>query len=50
DVTTVLKALLEIGRQLRDNPPKQIISISPAYNVGIINWPPQQSLDPSSGK
>ncbi|GJX79670.1 poly(rC)-binding protein 4-like protein [Tanacetum coccineum] len=48
DVPAVLKALLEIGRQLRDNPPKQIISISPAYNVGIINRPPQQNLDPSS--
>ncbi|GJY21538.1 poly(rC)-binding protein 4-like protein [Tanacetum coccineum] len=48
DVPAVLKALLEIGHQLRDNPPKQIISISPAYNVGIINRPPQQNLDPSS--
>lgn len=50
DVPAVLKALLEIGRQLRDNPPKQVISISPTYKSGIIHRPPQQNLDPSSAE
>ncbi|XP_076894391.1 flowering locus K homology domain-like isoform X1 [Bidens hawaiensis] len=50
DVPAVLKALLEIGRQLRDNPPKQIISISPTYNLGFMHRPPQQYVDPSSAE
>ncbi|KVI01318.1 K Homology domain-containing protein [Cynara cardunculus var. scolymus] len=49
DVPAVLRALVEIGCQLRDNPPKQIISISPTYNLGFIHRPPQQYVDPSSG-
>ncbi|CAA3012808.1 poly(rC)-binding 4-like [Olea europaea subsp. europaea] len=32
DVPAVLRAVVEIGCQLRDNPPKQVISISPSYN------------------
>nr|XP_043628804.1 poly(rC)-binding protein 4-like [Erigeron canadensis] len=47
DVPAVLRALVEIGCQLRNNPPKQIISISPTYNLGI-HRPPQQYVDPSS--
>ncbi|XP_076920810.1 flowering locus K homology domain-like [Bidens hawaiensis] len=50
DVPAVLKALVEIGRQLRDNPPKQIISISPTYNLGFMHRPPQQYVDPSSAE
>ncbi|XP_024960516.1 poly(rC)-binding protein 4-like [Cynara cardunculus var. scolymus] len=50
DVPAVLRALVEIGCQLRDNPPKQIISISPTYNLGFIHRPPQQYVDPSSAE
>ncbi|KAM0031012.1 putative K domain-containing protein [Helianthus debilis subsp. tardiflorus] len=50
DVPAVLKALVEIGCQLRDNPPKQIISISPTYNLGFMHRPPQQYVDPSSAE
>ncbi|XP_071729529.1 uncharacterized protein [Rutidosis leptorrhynchoides] len=46
DVPAVLKALVEIGCLLRDNPPKQIISISPTYNFGLMR-PPQPQMDPS---
>ncbi|XP_040991356.1 uncharacterized protein LOC121238517 isoform X2 [Juglans microcarpa x Juglans regia] len=46
DVPAVLKALEEIGSQLR-KPPRQVISISPAYNYTSIR-PPQQYLDPTS--
>ncbi|XVF79785.1 hypothetical protein PTKIN_Ptkin15bG0017400 [Pterospermum kingtungense] len=49
DVPVVLKALAEIGYQLRENPPRQVISISPAYNY---NWlrpaPSQPYVDPTS--
>ncbi|XP_059633878.1 KH domain-containing protein At4g18375-like [Cornus florida] len=47
DVPAVLKALSEIGYQLRDNPPNQVISINPTYNLGF-NRPPQQYVDPNS--
>ncbi|KAL8239739.1 hypothetical protein R6Q59_016306 [Mikania micrantha] len=50
DVPAVLRALVEIGCQLRDNPPKQIISISPTYNLGFMHRPPQQYVDPSSAE
>ncbi|XP_024032959.1 poly(rC)-binding protein 4 [Morus notabilis] len=47
DVHAVLKALEEIGCQLRENPPKQVISISPAYNYTTVR-PPQPYMDPTS--
>ncbi|GLT39602.1 hypothetical protein SLA2020_137840 [Shorea laevis] len=47
DVPAVLKALTEIGNQLRENPPRQVISISPAYNYGLIR-PAQPYVDPTS--
>ncbi|KAK7824489.1 poly(rc)-binding protein 3 [Quercus suber] len=47
DVPAVLKALEEIGSQLRENPPRQVISISPVYNITSIR-PPQPYLDPTS--
>ncbi|GLU00387.1 hypothetical protein SLE2022_177640 [Rubroshorea leprosula] len=47
DVPAVLKALTEIGYQLRENPPRQVISISPAYNYGLIR-PAQPYVDPTS--
>ncbi|XP_021911322.1 uncharacterized protein LOC110825167 isoform X3 [Carica papaya] len=47
DVSAVLKALEEIAYQLRENPPRQVISISPAYNYTSIR-PPQPYLDPTS--
>ncbi|KAK9073805.1 hypothetical protein SSX86_006399 [Deinandra increscens subsp. villosa] len=50
DVPAVLRALVEIGCQLRANPPKQIISISPTYNLGFMHRPPQQYVDPSSAE
>ncbi|CAH1416078.1 unnamed protein product [Lactuca virosa] len=50
DVPAVLRALVEIGCQLRDNPPKQIISISPTYNLGFTHRPTQQYVDPSSAE
>ncbi|KAI3670927.1 hypothetical protein L1987_87571 [Smallanthus sonchifolius] len=50
DVPAVLRALVEIGCQLRDNPPKQIISISPTYNLGFMHQPTQQYVDPSSAE
>ncbi|KAK4592713.1 hypothetical protein RGQ29_017016 [Quercus rubra] len=46
DVPAVLKALEEIG-SLRENPPRQVISISPVYNITSIR-PPQPYLDPTS--
>ncbi|KAK1418482.1 hypothetical protein QVD17_27627 [Tagetes erecta] len=48
DVPAVQRALVEIGCQLRDNPPKQIISISPTYNLGFMHLPAQQYVNPSS--
>ncbi|KAL4591923.1 hypothetical protein LXL04_004898 [Taraxacum kok-saghyz] len=48
DIPAVLRALMEIGSQLRDSPHKQIISISPTYNLGFVYQPTQQYVDPSS--
>ncbi|EOX96435.1 hypothetical protein QUC31_005556 [Theobroma cacao] len=49
DVPAVLKALAEIGYQLRENPPRQVISISPAYNFNLLRPPqPQPYVDPTS--
>ncbi|KAG6592929.1 RNA-binding KH domain-containing protein PEPPER, partial [Cucurbita argyrosperma subsp. sororia] len=47
DVLAVLKALEEIGNQLRVNPPRQVISVSPTYNYNAIH-PPQSYMDPTS--
>lgn len=47
DIPAVLRAVVEIGCQLRDNPPKQVISISPTYNLGY-SRPSQPYVDPSS--
>ncbi|KAJ7950824.1 KH domain-containing protein [Quillaja saponaria] len=47
DIPAVMKALEEIGCQLRENPPKQVISISPTYNYAAIRTP-QHYLDPTS--
>ncbi|KAL7120995.1 hypothetical protein ACP275_02G156400 [Erythranthe tilingii] len=47
DIPAVLRAVVEIGCQLRDNPPKQIISVNPANNTGF-HRPPQQQVDPTS--
>ncbi|KAM7508831.1 hypothetical protein LguiA_019284 [Lonicera macranthoides] len=49
EVPAVLKALIEIGCQLRENPPKQVISFSPTYNLGT-HQPPQQYVDPNSAE
>lgn len=48
DVPVVLKALEEIGCQLRENPPKQVISISPSYNYSAVpfqQYAPQAAAD-----
>ncbi|KAH0998107.1 hypothetical protein GBA52_021971, partial [Prunus armeniaca] len=51
DVPAVLKALEEIGDQLRENPPRQVISISPAYNYTTIRPPQVQPyMDPTSAE
>ncbi|KAI4354724.1 hypothetical protein L6164_003570 [Bauhinia variegata] len=47
DAPAVMKALEEIGCQLRENPPRQVISISPTYNYAAFR-PPQPYLDPTS--
>ncbi|KAK7394628.1 hypothetical protein VNO78_15161 [Psophocarpus tetragonolobus] len=47
DIPAVMKALEEIGCQLRENPPRQVISISPTYNYAAIR-PSQPYLDPAS--
>ncbi|XP_023005036.1 poly(rC)-binding protein 4-like isoform X1 [Cucurbita maxima] len=47
DVPAVLKALEEIGNQLRVNPPRQVISVSPTYNYNAVH-PPQSYMDPTS--
>ncbi|XP_048132154.1 RNA-binding KH domain-containing protein PEPPER-like [Rhodamnia argentea] len=47
DIPAVLKALEEIGHQLRENPPRQVISISPTYNYNLIR-PAQPYVDPNS--
>ncbi|XP_044493763.1 poly(rC)-binding protein 4-like isoform X1 [Mangifera indica] len=48
DVPAVLKALVEIGYQLRENPPRQVISINPTYNYSAVR-PAQPVVDPTSG-
>ncbi|KAK8487869.1 hypothetical protein V6N13_045995 [Hibiscus sabdariffa] len=49
DFPAVLRALAEIGCQLRENPPRQVISISPAYNFNLLRpAPPQPFVDPTS--
>ncbi|KAK9002032.1 hypothetical protein V6N11_024721 [Hibiscus sabdariffa] len=51
DFPAVLKALAELGYQLRENPPRQVISISPAYNFNLLRpAPPQPFVDPTSGQ
>lgn len=51
DVPAVLKALAEVGYQLRENPPRQVISISPAYNFNLLRPTlPQPFVDPTSGQ
>lgn len=47
EVPTVMKALEEIGSILRDNPPKQVIALSPTYKVGF-SRPSQPYVDPTS--
>ncbi|CAK9328740.1 unnamed protein product [Citrullus colocynthis] len=47
DIPAVLKALEEIGNQLRVNPPRQVISVSPTYNYNTMH-PPQSYMDPTS--
>ncbi|KZV43500.1 poly(rC)-binding protein 4-like [Dorcoceras hygrometricum] len=49
EIPVVLRAVVEIGCQLRENPPKQVISISPTYNSGF-HRQPQQYLDPASAE
>ncbi|GMH21649.1 hypothetical protein Nepgr_023491 [Nepenthes gracilis] len=49
EVQAVLKAVGEIGRQLRENPPKQVISISPAYNYSTTRTA-MQYLDPTAAE
>ncbi|KAM7276788.1 hypothetical protein ACFE04_018654 [Oxalis oulophora] len=49
DVPVVLKALQEIGVLLRENPPRQVVSITPAYSCGNIR-PPQPHVDPFSAE
>ncbi|PRQ57297.1 putative K domain-containing protein [Rosa chinensis] len=51
DVPAVQKGLEEIGCQLRENPPRQVISISPAYNYTAIRPPQVQPyMDPTSAE
>ncbi|KAK9749181.1 hypothetical protein RND81_02G107500 [Saponaria officinalis] len=45
----VLKALEEIGVELRANPPKQVISISPTYNLSITRAA-QPYMDPNAAE
>ncbi|KAI3444770.1 hypothetical protein Pfo_001435 [Paulownia fortunei] len=47
EIPAVLRAVVEIGCQLRDNPPKQVISISPTNNIGF-HRQTQQYVDPTS--
>ncbi|CAH9147308.1 unnamed protein product [Cuscuta epithymum] len=49
DIPAVLRAVVEIGCQLRDNPPKQGIAITPTYNLGF-NRPLHQYVDPASAE
>ncbi|KAL2478005.1 Poly(rC)-binding protein 4 [Forsythia ovata] len=51
DIPAVLRAVVEIGCQLRDNPPKQVISISPSYNPNPgFPRPAQHYVDPTSAE
>ncbi|KAL6125829.1 hypothetical protein ACLB2K_073880 [Fragaria x ananassa] len=51
DVPAVQKGLEEIGCQIRENPPKQVISLSPAYNYTAIRPPQVQPyIDPTSAE
>ncbi|XP_074280022.1 uncharacterized protein LOC141605231 [Silene latifolia] len=45
--SAVLKAVEEIGVELRANPPKQVISISPTYNLSITRAA-QPYMDPNA--
>ncbi|KAH9603054.1 hypothetical protein KSS87_006289 [Heliosperma pusillum] len=47
--TAVLKAVEEIGVELRANPPKQVISISPTYNLSITRAA-QPYMDPDAAE
>lgn len=49
EVSTVLKAVEEIGVELRGNPPKEVISISPAYNLSIARAA-QTYMDPNAAE
>ncbi|VFQ75796.1 unnamed protein product [Cuscuta campestris] len=49
DIPAILRAVVEIGCQLRDNPPKQVISINPTYNLGF-NRSLHQYVDPASAE
>ncbi|GER31176.1 RNA-binding KH domain-containing protein [Striga asiatica] len=48
ELPAVLRAVVEIGCQLRDNPPKQVISVNPTNNTGFRRQS-QQHVDPNSG-
>ncbi|KAL8137830.1 hypothetical protein V2J09_003831 [Rumex salicifolius] len=49
EVPAVLKAVDEIGSQLREHPAKQVLSISPAYNHSSIQTA-QQYIDPRAAE
>ncbi|KAL6130587.1 hypothetical protein ACLB2K_068966 [Fragaria x ananassa] len=51
DVPAVQKGLEEISCHIRENPPKQVISLSPAYNYTAIRPPQVQPyIDPTSAE
>ncbi|GFP80917.1 poly(rc)-binding protein 1 [Phtheirospermum japonicum] len=47
EIPAVLRAVVEIGCQLRDHPPKQVISVSPKIKTGV-HRQSQQYMDPNS--
>ncbi|GFQ06554.1 poly(rc)-binding protein 4 [Phtheirospermum japonicum] len=47
EIPAVLRAVVEIGCQLRDHPPKQVISVSPKIKTGF-HRQSQQYVDPNS--
>ncbi|KNA20449.1 hypothetical protein SOVF_052260 [Spinacia oleracea] len=49
EVPAVMKAVEEIGVELRQNPPKQVISISPTYNLSIARAA-QNYMDPNAAE
>ncbi|XP_021756107.1 insulin-like growth factor 2 mRNA-binding protein 3 [Chenopodium quinoa] len=49
EVSAVMKAVEEIGVELRQNPPKQVISISPTYNLSIARAA-QNYMDPNAAE